>query len=73
LLLNDEDSAELDRLREEHENAMCRSTAAEREAAELWQRIRQLLAKADQNWRECLQEFEQEFETGSAATKYWSH
>jgi hypothetical protein len=49
-LLNAEESAELDRLRKEHEEATSRIEAATREAADLWRRIKELLAKADRNW-----------------------
>jgi uncharacterized coiled-coil DUF342 family protein len=49
-LLNAEESAELDRLRKEHEEATSRVEAAAQEAADLWRRIKELLAKADKNW-----------------------
>ncbi len=49
-LLNAEESAELDRLRKEHEEATSRIEVATREAADLWRRIKELLAKADRNW-----------------------
>ena len=49
-LLNAEEGAELDRLRKAHEEAMSRIEVATKEAADLWRRIRELLAKADRNW-----------------------
>jgi hypothetical protein len=66
IYLNPEESAELDRLREEHAQAMARADrlayqvamssddvrAAYNEAQKIWRLIRKLLDRADTNWRQ---------------------